>query len=286
MLTTEERWQAGLRALLRFKQKNSPPLELTEAFSVLYRERSGSKAPPGILLPCLQELLTRYGPFPQASMLIGVCEDGLPFLLNLDIPACGSILLAGDPGSGKERLLHSMLASIPYTSSPERVVFHLVTAQAERYRRLTRHAHCASVTQAQSADCGQLIESLLYLADCRMLQDDQGTVIVLAIEDLADFIHSLEDETYWGFDWLVRHGPTRRIWVIACQSSDSLNWVDHDLLSAFPTRFLGSFSSPEVAAYLSGDAHFVLPAMHTGAQFCVPNDEDWLPVWIIHPEES
>jgi len=72
--------------------------------------------------------MERLGPVPPYSALIGMCEDGLPFLFDLDDPSAGSILMIGDENSGKTRLMQTILLSASALNPPERRMFSVITS--------------------------------------------------------------------------------------------------------------------------------------------------------------
>ncbi len=115
------RYELALQVLARLEP------ELAEKYPDLYpeiiegefREQTYLPAPPANLRTIIQET----GPFPAASVILGVCEDGLPFMLDLLDHSSGSLLVAGDRRTGKTTLLKTMLASAAYINNPQEVRF-------------------------------------------------------------------------------------------------------------------------------------------------------------------
>jgi hypothetical protein len=111
------------------------------------------------------------------------------------------------------------------------------------------------------------------------------------IDNLADCIHGLNDESYWGLEWLVRLGPGLNIWVLASQSTACLKWIDSELIESFPTHLLGKITSPADASFLTSGAIYHYPPLPEKApgdqrggvdpgegRFYVPYEENWISI--------
>ncbi len=115
MLSPDERLMIGLKVLERLKprlsnqrlrrsQKNAPglPGQLDggpDGGSPSEEDETGAINPEA--LPDLQAMLLLAGPLPPYSLILGACDDGLPFLLDLANPAPGALMIAADAGAGK-----------------------------------------------------------------------------------------------------------------------------------------------------------------------------------------
>jgi len=284
MLTMEERLLATLNALELSSGDGEDTADLAKLFNL--------QPSPPILLPgqetgtdadapvSLDTLLQERTGFTRGSVVIGVCEDGLPFVLNLNNDPPASILIAGDPGSGKTRLLRAILVSAMVINQPEDVNFCVVTPAPQEYADLVHTDHCSGLLRSRSLEARKLVNHLLEIADRRQYRDDHGPAQLLVIDDLADFVHGLDDAAYWGFEWLVRIGAQVRIWIIASQSSGSMSWLEDDLLEAFPLHVLGSLASQHDLLALTGSAYLDLQPLARGRQFYVPCDDTWLRIWL------
>ena len=285
MLTTEERLLAGLKALEKFtlistenttlKPNQDSETDLTELNKSLILET---------IDPPLKGLIDRFGPFPSPSAVLGTCEDGLPFLVDLNNPVAGSILIVGDPGSRKNRLLKSIVSSLGLINTPAQVSYFLSTSDPGEFRTLARLPGCSGLKKNRSAETALLISQLLTIAEERQWHNDRQPVLVLVIDDLSDFIHGLNDDAYFGFDWLVRHGPQRRIWVVASQSTDSLGWIDEELIEAFSTPILGRITSTEIIHRLSDGWQNELPKPTDNNTFFVPYEDSWIQISVCIAE--
>ncbi len=285
MLTMEERLLATLNALEQSSEDGNDPVDLATLFSIeAAPPQPGHEILPGADLPIsMDTMLHQRQGFTRGSVIIGVCEDGLPFILNLHNDPPASILIAGDPGSGKTRLLRAILASAVAINRPEDVRFCIASPAPQEYADLFHTAHCTDLVRSRSSEARKLVNQLLELADRRKYRDDHGPALLLVIDDLADFVHGLDEPTYWGFEWLVRIGAQVRIWVIAAQSSASMSWLDNDLLESFPLHILGNLASQHDLLALTGNAYLNLQPLVQGRQFYVPCDDTWLRIWLCEP---
>ena len=64
-----------------------------------------------VRIPSLEQVLAGLSSIPEYSILIGAGEDGSPILMDLSNSEAGSLLILGDPGSGKTRLMLSSTTS-------------------------------------------------------------------------------------------------------------------------------------------------------------------------------
>ena len=284
MLTMEEHLLATLNALELSSGDGEDTADLAKLFNL---QPSPTSLQPGQVtgadadaLVSLDTLLQERTGFTRGSVVIGVCEDGLPFVLNLNNDPPASILIAGDPGSGKTRLLRAILVSAMVINQPEDVNFCVVTPAPQEYADLVHTDHCSGLLRSRSLEARKLVNHLLEIADRRQYRDDHGPAQLLVIDDLADFVHGLDDAAYWGFEWLVRIGAQVRIWIIASQSSGSMSWLEDDLLEAFPLHVLGSLASQHDLLALTGSAYLDLQPLARGRQFYVPCDDTWLRIWL------
>jgi hypothetical protein len=232
----------------------------------------------------LEMLLEKAGKLAPYSMILGLCEDGLPCLLELTNPAPGALLLSGDTHSGKTRLLRAILASAIRLNTPDQVAFYLVAHQPKEYRDLAESDHCRQVNAADEKVIPQLIEELAALTEQRRRGKLDGPAIILAIDDLAVCLESLDNKAFTRLYWLIRHGPRSQVWTLATLGSGQSKKIDPRFLTAFRTRLMGHVSDRRLANVLSGDNRLDARELQSGYQFCVPFGDEWLRFWICEPE--
>jgi hypothetical protein len=230
----------------------------------------------------LGAVLESRGPFPPYSAMLGVGEDGLPFLLDLTNPAPGALLNAGDRGSGKTRLLRAILASAVAMNTSEQVAFNLIANDPDEFADLVQTGHCLevmSVNESLSEELEALIDGLAVIVEERRRSTPGDPTLLLAIDGLEACLESLSDQGFARLYYLVKHGPRSRVWTIASLSSERGRPVDGRMLAAFRTRLIGHIKNAERAGYLSGDSSLDTRDLENGAQFYLPYGAGWFRFW-------
>jgi hypothetical protein len=243
------------------------PLSQTSEYSV--------EAPPD-----LQVIIQEIGPLPPYSIVIGGCDDHSHLFMDLSDPAPGSILIAGDDQSGRSRLLDSILYSSAILNSPRRVRYAIIAPDISGLEHLTNSPHCYKAQSTDTREAIDMIYELAEIADYRRTNQQTGSAIILAVDDLARLLMGMEDEMVDQLRWLVQVGPEVQIWTIATLKSQDVPSIDPAFLNHFGTRFIGSVESSDVVNYLSGSEKAGPADVLAGAQFSVLFDEDWIRFWI------
>ncbi|MBN1145840.1 MAG: hypothetical protein JXA78_01190 [Anaerolineales bacterium] len=291
MATLEERVMNDLKALMRLW----PALQERLAWSI---PPEGEAAPGGPLAlqagdeacawpPSLEALLDHCAPLPTHSIILGACEDGLPFMLDLTNPAPGALLALADPGSGKTRLLKAILASAVYLNPQESVEFNLIAPDPGEFPGLAQVGQCRQVVHAgenSTEDLAKLIDDLALVVETRRRSTPGDPAIILAIDDLARCAQLLDEQAFAQLYALAKHGPRSRVWTIATLSAERSPEVDPRLLAAFRTRLIGVIEDAELGFYLSGDESQETRALQENGLFCVPYGGGWVRFWVCDPD--
>lgn len=247
MLTKNERLQIGWQILEKLVP--SAPLRKSDPLSDGYSMETAGLATdtsltptPGVLspLPYLREIINQLRPLPPYNALLGVCEDGLPFLFDLSDPSPGSILITGEAGSGKSRLLRGMLASASAMNRADQVAFNLICTDFGLFSDINRSPHCINSVSTYDRASSELVVDLAKIAEQRKSARQRGPIIMLAIDDLATLLNYNEFELFSHLKWLVKHGPDSGIWPIATLKAGRLNKYGKRLLNEFGTHLVGS----------------------------------------------
>ncbi len=305
MLTSDERFEIGMKFLQRFKPVSVSPdrsnlrpdgarysqfphaatvSESAELIDELEQPDLSSPEDRDIPQFGLAEILKQTGPLPPLSVILGVCEDKLPFLFDLTNPAPGSLLIVGDPGSGKTRLVKAILASARQLSKPQQLTFSIITPNASLFQdEMLSIEYCQHFVSPDEASSARLIENLAHQAENRRRSATPDQMVILLIDDLAACLQNLDDEQFRRLYWLIKHGPRSRIWVLATFDPASLDWMDERMIDAFRTRLIGSMLDTRLAAMLAGEDEFNLDELEAGQQFCVPFGDEWIRFWICDP---
>jgi hypothetical protein len=230
----------------------------------------------------LEEILARLDTPPAQTAVVGVCEDGLPVLVDLSDPAPGSILVVSDDEVLRRRLLRTLLHSAALLNSPRNVQFILLTTRPQEWHQwmdgqeITRQ--CLGIealpgSRDEPEEMGSPDRWLLKAAgwaDQRRSGGLNGPAVLLLVDDL-EAAARLEYDARVNFDWLVKEGPAVRIWPVVClrasAAKEMTRWV-----RLFKTRLLGPAEDGGTLGQLSGNPDLSLDA----AQFAVRVQETWL----------
>lgn len=246
------RYELALQVLARLEP------ELAEKYPDLspeiiegeFREQTYLPAPPANLRTIIQET----GPFPAASVILGVCEDGLPFMLDLLDHSSGSLLIAGDRTSGKTSLLKTTLASAAYINDPREVRFGIISSQARELLPLGSQPHCIAISDSQERSAFDLIMELSEITEQRRSGRNRGPAILLAIDNL-EFLatRQMDYSLFVHLRWLIHNGPKSQVWPIVTVNSDRITSIDQRIIGAFRTRLLGVMNSLALHKKLTGN---------------------------------
>ena len=230
--------------------------------------------------PSLTELLESLSEPPPYAALLGACEDGLPFLFDLSNPAPGAILVTGDAGGGKTRLLQSILHSACRMNPPEQLTFNVVARQPDEYLDLDEMEHCQAILPVEEQAVADLIVQLVETIETRKRNHPQDPAMILVIDDLAALLSFLDEQSFARLYWLIRHGPRYQVWTLASLPAEQADQLEPRFLSAFRTRLFGYMHNERLAQRLAGDDGIATRDIEKGRQFYVPYGGEWLRFWI------
>ena len=225
----------------------------------------------------LYTLLNRLGALPGFSAVLGVCEDGLPLLIDLADPSPGSILVIGDENSGKVQLLHAILASASILNPVERLVFHVITPDPGAFESLLSFPNCQAVLSAYERDASELVFQLSALAEQRRTGRNQDGVELLVIHDLPEFVQHNDYEANAYLRWLVSSGPDAMVWTLASVRTSQTWRIGDEFLDTFGTQLVGLTSSVQLnSGYPISSRPLQLPGVFT-AQLADEMVRFWVP---------
>ncbi|MFC1922069.1 FtsK/SpoIIIE domain-containing protein [Chloroflexota bacterium] len=186
--------------------------------------------------PSLYRILDTYGAFPPYSLVIGLSKDGLPFMLDLDNPKSGSILVVGETGSGKTQLLNVVSTSACLLNNPQNVSLHVISKKANEYTGLFNFPHCQTLLNPYDRAAGEMVIELASIAEQRRTGRELGSMRMLIIDDFSSISRMLSDySVYLNLKTLVSRGPKSGIWpIISINPNDVHEEIGH-LLRSFGT---------------------------------------------------
>jgi hypothetical protein len=237
---------------------------------------------PLVQLPTVGQTLHAVEPTPYKSILIGACEDGMPFMLDLTQPSTGPILVTGDAECGKTRQLKVMVESALRSASPREIQIGVISDQLDEWSNLfdpyQRVKYSLGLYPWSGEAVIALIDAMVTLAEDRLGGRRGGPSILLMVDDLSR-IDGLDYRAQMAFHWLLQNGAQAGIWVVASLQSDQAAempfWV-----ALFRTRLFGKIGDSAIASQLAIYDGFELDHLISGLEFCTRTGKKWLSYWV------
>jgi hypothetical protein len=184
----------------------------------------------------LSSILDQFAPFPPYSLVIGQCTDGLPFMLSLDNPRSGSILVVGEDEKAKMNVLTTMSISSCRINHPQDVSWSLITRKGYQFAELANSPHCQAVVHPQERAAGELLIEMASIVEQRRFGRERGSLHVLMVDGYQGLLPILSDySVYLSLKTLVSKGPGRGIWPLVSANPGDAHTEQGQVLRAFGT---------------------------------------------------
>lgn len=186
--------------------------------------------------PSIYSILNSYGPFPPFSLIVGMCGDGLPFMISLDNPKSGSILIVGENSVEKTQFLQAMSLSVSELNNPNQVSLCVITNKVNQYAGLMEYPNCHALVTPHERAAGEIVIELASIAEQRRSGRERGGAMLLLIDDFQSFAPMLGDySVYLNLKTLVTKGPNSGVWPIISIMPDDVYSTKGQLLRSFGT---------------------------------------------------
>lgn len=227
----------------------------------------------------LEQLLERDATIPTEAALLGVCDDSLPVLLDLNDPTPGALLLVGDEREQHRELLRTAVISAVQRNSPRSVQFLVITDDPQTWNQWIAaqgyDRHCLAVEERESQGAREWIMRLADWTEQRRTQQRSGPA-VLALIDTLDFLPRLPYDVRLNFDWMVKEAPPARIWPIASITTNLALSIGSRMLRSFQGRVFGYACDSAVYSRLGNVEDPDSADIARPGEFAVRVGDDWL----------
>jgi energy-coupling factor transporter ATP-binding protein EcfA2 len=245
-----------------------------ETMAELIPEIHAANANAALALPNLISVLHEYTPLPHEALFLGIANDGLPVLLNLRDPVPGPVLIAGDSGSGKTKLLQTVAQAIDETHDPDSVRYAVLTDNAGPWERFDISMNCEGVLSFKQPLTTNYLDSLVSWAHDNKQDRKFILLLVDGLESLSE-----DNDIHQIFRWLLLRGPARRIWPLVTLNAAHLFAVNQ-WLASFRTRLCGHLTEEHDIQVLTGSTNSAFRDLIAGSQFTMRENRNWLPFWL------
>jgi hypothetical protein len=185
----------------------------------------------------LNTIIHQFGSFPAYSIVIGVCEDGLPLVLDLSSPRPGSILVYRNSDKETTEILNSICLSAVRINPPDDIAVCVIAEDPDAYLDLIGYPHTQAMLAPYEKSAGNLVLELSAVAEQRRYGRERGQAFLLVIDDLYSFLsYNTDYGVFVNLKWLVNYGPRSMVWPLIAVRDSNISKFNHSLFSLFPFR--------------------------------------------------
>lgn len=228
----------------------------------------------------LAALIQQHRFQPDHTAIMGVCDDGLPILVDWTNPRPGSFLIGGSNQDGVTQLLQlAAISTLAHT--PHRQLEILVlSGQPEKWTHFERFPGEPNlvIIPAYEREAGAAILRCSRMLDQRMNGRRPSELMLILIDDLTTFSRS-DFDVQIGLQYVARQGPHNQMWTLAGIDAGLAQECDR-FLPSFQTRILGQIADPFQAGWLANRQAPDTAQFHPSQQFCVCIRDQWVNFWL------
>jgi len=247
---------------------------MIESLVELTQQDQAHQTPPAPDLPTLRSVLADASPLPREALFLGLADDGLPVLLNLYDPTPGPLLITGDQGSGKTRLLQTAARATDLLHTPSEIRYVVITPYPKEWNFFKENQNNAGIYSAQNSNAEELLRSLVTWTHNNKGEEQS----VLLLIDNIESVIKLNQQVEQNLRWLLARGPSRHVWPIvtlnAARAFELREWM-----SFFNTRLFGHVENLEESTFITGNSKHTLNHLMAGSQFALLEGNELLNFW-------
>ncbi|HKJ26739.1 MAG TPA: hypothetical protein VJ965_03795 [Anaerolineales bacterium] len=236
-------------------------------------------------LPSLEMMLAEQRNLPPFSLFMGICEDGLPLVLDFLEPGAGSFLIASDSGFDNTALMHSLITAAIKANSEDEVYIHLISPHADDLLYFHWQPNFKISYDPFRPEVEVVLEEMVNLVAERQHSGQRTPVHLFAIDGLDILQQALSAQSKIRLDWLIEHGPAVGFWIFATIESTYISPAMTPVLDLFSSRILGRVSQPNLARSLSGLSRSYLYDLHNGLEYFVRTMGQSFNIWMLQSED-
>jgi len=205
--------------------------------------------PKTVSLTRLIEGVKSPGP---ARPMLGLGDNRVPILANLNSPQVAHVLIAGTTGSGKSSLVRSMIISMALWSTTAELALVLIDPKGTEFNDLDALPHLATDIITDSGHAAHVLEALATAMNTDADRAETTTVIV--IDEVADLLMMAGRKATHALTRLTQRGRSAGFHIIAATQKPTAEALGSLIKANFPLRLVGRVTSPEEAKTASGYA--------------------------------
>ncbi|WP_299025540.1 hypothetical protein [uncultured Thermanaerothrix sp.] len=224
-------------------------------------------------LPTLPDVLAGLPFLSHEVALLGVCEDGVPLLLDLRNPSPGALLVISAQPATSIMMLNVIRESLQGANAP----FSLQMIRVTDALAVTAHP-LERLVNPFERELEQALLSLADLADSRQHGRLRGPSILLVVERL-EWILQADQEAIWAFEHLLHYGPALKIWPLVATHPNSETTLTR-WLRRFGTLIWGADLSASLKEQFGVPENPLSQHLPHSRCFSLRSQGQWLHLWL------
>ena len=202
------------------------------------RSTKGAIAPRAV---SVGEMLPLASALPENAVLLGCCADRLPFLMSMNDPEMGAILIRGDRGCGKTHQLQVVAEGAIQTHRPHELQITVICHDPSIWAPYQQERRFAKFFQGVYAwydpVVGDHIQRLTEMVEARRDGRQNGPANLVILDDMV-FVETLSFDAQVNLRWLLEYGAQSQVWLFAAMNNAQAQKLPF-WLEVFRTQIFG-----------------------------------------------